>query len=157
MSLTVDGVWKAGVWASTVWANGVWSEGTAVVDEVKVAGGTGRGKTTAQRKRRLVKVEEYESPALVIAKIEAKYKEAVKKKAGKPKVKALSPKIPHMEAPNQWLEYFRVMAANIASQREQQQIYNLIAMARIKINQEVKRLQDEQNEDEEMFLILMVA
>jgi hypothetical protein len=126
-----------------------------------VGGGIGHG---GFARKRFVKVEEAESPEEVIAAIESALSESTRKPA-KRKVKAkVSPK--PVEAPSvnpsEWLDYYREQSRLV---REQQAMQDLIARAKLKIQQlqaqetlrRLEEIQFIQQQEEEMLLLLMAA
>jgi hypothetical protein len=132
-------------------------------DQVAKPAGGGIGHGGFSRKR-FVKVEEAESPEEVIAAIESALSESTRKPA-KRKVKVkVSPKPVETPSvnPGEWLDYYREQSRLV---REQQAMQDLIARAKLKIQQlqaqetlrRLEEIQFIQQQEEEMLLLLMAA
>lgn len=126
-------------------------------------GGIGHG-GMAKRRPRLIRIEEAENPEEVIAEIEAAVAESVKKPGRKPKTIKLAEKPivePSVE-PNQWVDYYEQQAQRT---REQDQLNDLIAQAKLKIKQlqaedtfrRIQKYEAMVREEEELMLLLMAA
>lgn len=126
-------------------------------------GGIGHG-GMAKRRPRLIRIEEAENPEEVIAEIEAAVAESVKKPGRKPKTITVveKPIVEPSIQPNQWIDYYEQQAQRT---REQDQLNDLIAKAKLKIQQlqaedTFRRIQEYEarmREEEELMLLLMAA